>query len=78
MSTEGFTGEITAQQSLFDKVFILQTSKEECFRRSTNRKQDPGTSTIYHEEDSPPPEDPKVVEKLVPYFGLYSSEEEMI
>jgi hypothetical protein len=26
----------------------------------------------------PPPEDPKVTEKLVPFFGLYASEEEMI
>ena len=63
---------------MFDKVFILQTSKEECFRRSTKRKQDPSTSSIYHEEDAPPPEDPKIAEKLVPYFGPYASEEEMI
>ena len=34
--------------------------------------------TVYHEEDMPPPDDPKVLEKLTPFYGIYSTEEEMI
>jgi hypothetical protein len=78
MTPEGFTGELSAQPSFFDKVFILETSKEECFRRSTKRKYDPTSSIVYHEEDMPVPDDPKIQEKLTPFYGVYTTEEEMI
>lgn len=75
---EAFEGEIEAQPSLFDCVVLLDSSKEECLRRASNRKVDPTTQTVYHAEDSPAPEtDVKLVERLVDYFGEYASGEDM-
>jgi hypothetical protein len=57
---------------------ILNASKDECKRRAQNRKIDAASGNIYHMEDSPPPEDPKLKEKLTDYFGNYQSAEEML
>lgn len=72
-------GTIEAQPSLFDGIFILQASKEECQRRAAGRKIDPTTNTVYHAEDDPAPEgDAKLQDRLTGYFGNYSSEEDMV
>lgn len=63
-TSENYEFEIETQNSLFDIFFVLDTSKEECMRRAKNRKLDPASGSIYHMEDHPPPDDPKVVEKL--------------
>lgn len=74
-----YTGEIESQNSLFDAVFMLSISKAECFRRAQGRQIDSQTGTIYHKEDNPAPEnDPKLAERLSPYFGVYQTEEDMI
>ena len=57
---------------------MLNASKDECKRRAQGRKIDSTSGTIYHSEDSPPPDDPKLKEKLTDYFGNYSSAEEML
>ena len=76
---EGFDGTITALSSAFDGIINLNTSKEECFRRAHGRKIDPTSGTVYHPEDNPPPEnDAKLLERLTPYYGNFTSEEEMI
>lgn len=53
----------------------MQTPKEECIRRTQNRKTDPSTGTIWHMDDNPPPEDPKLREKLVDYVDETKPEE---
>ena len=76
---DGYNGDILAQPSLFDAMFLLDADQEECHRRGKNRKQDPTNGTIYHAEDQPPPEnDTKLVERLTDYFGCFSNEEDMI
>jgi hypothetical protein len=58
-------GVIEPQPSLFDGIFVMDASKEECARRAVGRKIDPQSGTIYHQEDSPPPEgDAKLLERL--------------
>ena len=72
-------GVIEAQPSLFDGIFILQASKEECLRRAKNRKVDPTTNVVYHAEDDPAPEgDAKLQDRLTNYWGNYTSEEDML
>lgn len=78
LTKEGFTPDFEAQPSIFDLFVMLNTSKEECKRRASNRKIDPASGTVYHMEDSPPPEDPKLREKLTDYFGNYASAEDML
>ena len=64
-TSESYAGEIDAQPSLFDGIFIMGASKEECMRRALGRKIDPQSGTVYHQEDSPPPEgDAKLLERL--------------
>ena len=76
---DGYTGELQAQPSLFDAMFILDADKEECLRRGRGRKVDPTNGTIYHLEDAPPPEgDAKLSERLVEHFGNYANEEDMV
>jgi hypothetical protein len=78
-TAESYTGEIDAQPSLFDGIYVLESSVEECLRRATGRKIDPTTGTVYHAEDSPPPEgDAKLQERLQEYWGDFASEEDMI
>ena len=72
-----FDGKFESQKSMFDQFIVINPTKEECSRRANNRKVDPTTNTVYHMEDSPPPEDPKLVERLVDYFGPYASKEDM-
>lgn len=75
---DSYEGEIEAQPSLFDCVVMLDASKDECLRRARNRKMDPTSQTVYHAEDSPAPEgDAKLLERLVDYFGEFSSAEDM-
>ena len=62
-----FTGDIVACPSVFDAVFLLKTDREEVLRRANNRKMDPTTNIVYHMEDGPP-EDAKIVERLVDHF----------
>lgn len=51
-----------------DAYLMMDLSAEECFRRAANRKIDPQTGTIYHMEDSPPPEnDNKLKDRLQEY-----------
>ena len=70
---------MSAQQSFFDRILMLNSSKDEAIRRAQNRKIDPTTSVVYHAEDNAPPEgDQKLLDRLVPYFGIYENEEEMI
>ena len=72
-------GEILPQNSLFDGVFILNSTNEEANRRASNRKVDPTTNTVYHLEDSPPPEgDAKLIERLQEYFSPFPSSQEML
>lgn len=52
-----------AVQSGFDGVLILETPQDECERRSSGRKIDPQTSTVYHMATNAP-EDSKVLERL--------------
>jgi hypothetical protein len=78
LTSEDFDPKVEAQPSLFDIFFILNSSSEECKRRAQHRKIDSAAGTIYHMEDSPPPEDSKLREKLTDYFGNYPSAEEMI
>ena len=76
---EGYDGRIEAQPSLFDAIFILEASKDECFRRAQGCKIDPQSGSVYHPDDNPPPEgDAKLAERLVPHFGNFQSEEDMI
>ena len=71
--------EIEPQPSLFDGIFIMGASKEECMRRAVGRKLDPQTGTIYHPEDSPAPEgDAKLLERLQDFCGDYASPEDMM
>ena len=78
-TAESYTGEIDAQPSLFDGIYVLDSSVEECLRRATGRKMDPTTGTVYHMEDSPPPEgDAKLAERLQEYWGDFANEEDMI
>ena len=78
MTKEGYIPKVEAQPSVFDLFLILNASKEECKRRAQNRKIDPASGTVYHMDDNPPPEDPKLREKLTDYFGNYPSVEEML
>jgi adenylate kinase len=66
-STDSEEVRVRASESGFDGVLFLQTPAEECIRRTQNRKTDPATGNIYHMDDSPPPEDPKLREKLVDF-----------
>jgi len=60
-------------------MFILDADKDECFRRGRGRRIDPTNGTIYHAEDSPPPEgDAKLSERLAEHFGNYANEEDMV
>lgn len=78
-TAESYTGEIDAQPSLFDGIFVMEASKEECVRRAEGRKIDPQSGTVYHPEDAPPPEgDAKLLERLQDYWGDYASQEDMI
>ena len=74
----GYNGTIQACPSIFDAVLLMNTEKEEVIRRASNRKIDPTTNTVYHMEDSPPPDDAKLVERLTDYFGPYESSEQML
>jgi len=77
-TAESFTGEIQAQPSLFDGVFVVDTDKEECHRRAKGRKVDPTTGMVYHAEDSPVPEgDAKLIERLTDFYGNFANEEDM-
>jgi adenylate kinase family enzyme len=78
LTSEGYESKVEAQNSLFDIFFILDTPSEECIRRGRNRKIDNTSGAIYHIEDNPPPEDPKVAEKLANYFGNFESEADMV
>jgi len=70
--------EIDAQPSVFDGIFIIDSSREECLRRAVGRKIDPQSGTVYHQEDSPAPEaDAKLLERLQDYWGDYASQEDM-
>lgn len=72
-------GLIEPQPSLFDRIFVMDAPKEECARRGTGRKIDPQTGTIYHLEDSPPPEgDAKLLERLQDFWGDYANQEDMM
>jgi hypothetical protein len=53
-----------ASPSGLDGVLFLDVPLEECLRRHAGRKVDPQTGTIYHMDDNPPPEDPKLRERL--------------
>lgn len=55
---------VEASPSGIDGMVFLDVPMEECLRRHSGRKVDPQTGTIYHMEDSPPPEDPKLRERL--------------
>ena len=63
---EGATGAFNAIQSGFDGVVILETPEGECTRRSTGRKIDPQTNTIYHMETDKI-DDAKVLDRLQDY-----------
>ena len=68
-----------AQNSFFEGIFMINTSKDECLRRGQQRKVDPTTNQVYHMVDSPPPQtDAKLVERLTDFFGNYSCEDDMI
>jgi len=56
-----------ASNSGLDGVLFLDVPLEECLRRHGNRKVDPSTGTVYHMDDNPPPEDPKIRERLQDY-----------
>lgn len=58
---------VRAQESGLDGVVFLDVPTDECLRRFGNRKIDPSNGNIYHMEDNPPPEDPKVRERLQDY-----------
>lgn len=64
--------------SLFDNIFMINTSLDESTRRAVGRKIDPNTNTIYHIEDSPFEGDAKGQEKLVDYFGDCSNKNDML
>jgi hypothetical protein len=66
---------VRAAESGLDGVLFLQTPADECIRRTQNRKTDPATGTIYHMDDNPPAEDPKLREKLVDYVDESRPEE---
>lgn len=54
-----------------DGLLVLNVDSEECKRRATNKKIDPTNGTIYHMEDSPPPEnDAKLRDRLQDYVDL--------
>lgn len=53
-----------ASPSGIDGMVFLDVPEEECLRRHSGRKVDPQTGTIYHMDDNPPPEDPKVRDRL--------------
>mmetsp|Transcript_21955 Transcript_21955/g.34103 ORF Transcript_21955/g.34103 Transcript_21955/m.34103 type:complete len:399 (+) Transcript_21955:2478-3674(+) len=75
----GYEGDISAQHSLFDGIFMLDAPKEECFRRAQHRQIDPTTGTVYHQQDSPAPEgDAKLHERLTNFYGQFASEDDMI
>jgi len=48
-------------------MVFLDVSAAECVRRSTGRKIDPTTSTIYHEDSPAPESDAKLLERLQDY-----------
>ena len=78
-TSDGYSGELQAQPSLFDALFLLDADKEECQRRGRSRKIDPTTGVIYHAEDQPAPEaDAKLCERLTDHFGHYADEDDMI
>ena len=63
--TSSNSGDPKIYKSASDAIIFLDTSSEECIRRSQNRKIDPTTGTIYHMEDNPPPEnDNKLKDRL--------------
>ena len=47
-------------------------------RRAKGRKIDSASGVVYHHEDRPAGEDPKLLEKLTDYFGNYTSEDDMV
>ena len=62
---DAFTGEPYIYRSAADSYLFVEVGSEEIFRRLNNRKIDPTTGTIYHMEDSPPPEgDAKLKDRL--------------
>ena len=78
LTTDGYDCQLEPQVSLFDIFFIMDTSKDECLRRAMNRTIDSALGNVYHSEDNPAPEDPKLAEKLKSYYGDFENEEDMI
>jgi len=77
-NTEHLNLDLQPQASFFDGIVMLGAGNDECMRRAQHRKIDPTNNSIYHMEDKPPAEDPKLTERLQDFFGDFANEEEMI
>ena len=62
-----YDGTILPEKSGLDGIVILKTPFAECQRRAQNRKIDPQTQIVYHMQDTPPPDDSKLQDRLEDY-----------